>query len=62
MGDIKFGKNGEWAEFGMLQVQYHGIKSNAPRPVPRHGHADGRSLRPSWKPGKIIYPFEKARP
>ena len=27
MGDIKFGKGGEWAEGRMLQVQYHGIKS-----------------------------------
>ena len=25
---IKFGKNGEWAESGMMQVQYHSIKSN----------------------------------
>jgi len=28
MGDIKFGKGGEWAESRMLQVQYHGIKGN----------------------------------
>ena len=28
MGDVKFGKNGEWAESGMMQVQYHDIKSN----------------------------------
>ena len=27
MGDVKFGKGGEWAEGRMLQVQYHGIKS-----------------------------------
>ena len=27
MGDIKFGPGGEWAKSGMLQVQYHGIKS-----------------------------------
>ena len=25
---IKYGKNGEWANSGMMQVQYHGIKSN----------------------------------
>ena len=28
MGDIRFGKNGEWAESGMMQVQYHSIKGN----------------------------------
>ena len=26
MGDIKFGKNGEWTKSGMMQVQYHDIK------------------------------------
>jgi branched-chain amino acid transport system substrate-binding protein len=29
MGDIKFGKNGEWTKSGMLQVQYHGITDAA---------------------------------
>ena len=29
MGDIKFGKNGEWEKGRMLQVQYHGIKQDA---------------------------------
>ncbi len=27
MGDVKFGKGGEWEQGRMLQVQYHGIKS-----------------------------------
>ena len=29
MGDIRFGKNGEWTKSGMLQVQYHGITDAA---------------------------------
>ncbi len=43
MGSIKFGKNGEWAKSGMLQVQYHGIKPDSrSRTVPRHGLSDHR--------------------
>ena len=41
MGDVKFGKGGEWAKGRMLQVQYHGIKrATTLDAVPRHGHAD----------------------
>ena len=29
MGDIRFGKNGEWTKSGMLQVQYHDITDAA---------------------------------
>ena len=29
MGDVKFGKDGEWATSRMLQVQYHDIKNNS---------------------------------
>jgi branched-chain amino acid transport system substrate-binding protein len=60
MGDIKFGKNGEWAESGMMQVQYHGIKGND------LGQFRGMDVQTVVAPakmstGKVIYPFEKAR-
>jgi branched-chain amino acid transport system substrate-binding protein len=61
MGDIKFGKNGEWAEGRMLQVQYHGIKQGAGLDVWR-GMSYQNVLTPSkYKTGEVVYPFEKAR-
>jgi branched-chain amino acid transport system substrate-binding protein len=60
-GDIKFGKGGEWAESGMLQVQYHSIKQGAGLDVWR-GMSYQTVLTPDkMKTGEVIYPFEKAR-
>jgi branched-chain amino acid transport system substrate-binding protein len=60
MGDIKFGKGGEWAESRMLQVQYHGIKGNT---VDQFKGMDTQMvLTPAdLKTGNIIYPYEKAK-
>jgi branched-chain amino acid transport system substrate-binding protein len=60
MGDIKFGKGGEWAESRMLQVQYHGIKGNI---VDQFKGMDTQTvLTPAdLKTGNIIYPYEKAK-
>src|SRR6476660_1943753 len=60
IGDIKFGKGGEWAESRMLQVQYHGIKGNS---VDQFKGMDTQTvLTPAdLKTGNIIYPYEKAR-
>ena len=60
MGDIKFGKGGEWAESRMLQVQYHGIKGNT---VDQFKGMDTQTvLTPAdLKTGDIIYPYEKAK-
>ena len=61
LGDVKYGKNGEWAKSGMLQVQYHGIKKGAGLDVWR-GMSYQTVLTPSnLKTGNLIYPFEKAR-
>jgi branched-chain amino acid transport system substrate-binding protein len=61
LGEIKFGKNGEWTESGMMQVQYHGIKSNA---LDQFRGMDTQAVvhPPKFETGKVIYPFEKARP
>jgi branched-chain amino acid transport system substrate-binding protein len=61
LGEIKFGKNGEWTESGMLQVQYHGIKSGA---LDQFRGMDTQAVvhPPKFETGKVIYPFEKARP
>ena len=60
MGDVKFGKGGEWAEGRMLQVQYHGIKSTE---LDQFRGMDTQTvLTPSqYKTGDVVYPFEKAK-
>ena len=61
MGDIKFGKNGEWEKGRMLQVQYHDIKSSELDQF--RGMDTETVLTPAeYKTGDVIYPFEKARP
>jgi branched-chain amino acid transport system substrate-binding protein len=60
MGDVKFGKGGEWEKGRMLQVQYHGIKSGE---VDQFRGMDTQTvLTPAdLKTGNAIYPFEKAK-
>jgi branched-chain amino acid transport system substrate-binding protein len=60
MGDIRFGKNGEWATSRMLQVQYHDIKSGA---LDQFRGMDTQTvLTPAdLKTGGVIYPYEKAK-
>jgi branched-chain amino acid transport system substrate-binding protein len=60
LGDIKFGKGGEWAESRMLQVQYHDIKGNG---VDQFKGMDTQTvLTPAdLKTGNIIHPYEKAK-
>ena len=60
MGDVKFGKDGEWATSRMLQVQYHDIKNNS---VESHRGMDTQTVLtpPDLKTGDIIYPYEKAK-
>jgi branched-chain amino acid transport system substrate-binding protein len=61
MGDVKFGKGGEWAEGRMLQVQYRGIKQGDGLDVYR-GMSYQTVLTPAdLKTGDVIYPYEKAK-
>ncbi|HEU5019248.1 MAG TPA: amino acid ABC transporter substrate-binding protein [Pseudolabrys sp.] len=61
MGPVKFGKNGEWAEGRMLQVQYHGITNDANLETWR-GMSYQTVLTPkNLATGKVVYPYEKAR-
>jgi branched-chain amino acid transport system substrate-binding protein len=61
MGDIRFGKNGEWTKSGMMQVQYHGITDAANLETWR-GMSYQTVLTPDdQKTGDIIYPYEKAK-
>jgi len=61
LGDVKFGKNGEWAKSGMMQVQYHSIKGNA---VDQFKGMDTQTVvagPQGMKTGNFIYPYEKAK-
>jgi branched-chain amino acid transport system substrate-binding protein len=61
MGDIKFGKNGEWEKGRMLQVQYHGIKKTDGLETWRGMSYQTVVTPDQYKTGNVIYPFEKAK-
>jgi branched-chain amino acid transport system substrate-binding protein len=61
MGDIRFGKDGEWTTSGMLQVQYHDIKGNSLDQFKGMDTQTVVSGPPGVKTGKAIYPYEKAK-
>ena len=59
VGDVKFGKQGEWEEERTLAAQFQNITSNS--------IDDFRELKteviiypPKYKSGEVIYPYEKA--
>jgi branched-chain amino acid transport system substrate-binding protein len=60
MGDIKFGKGGEWAEARVVQVQFRNIKGND---VAQFKGVDSQTVvAPSeFASGTVIYPMEKAK-
>ena len=60
LGDIKFGKFGEWAESRVLQVQFRGIKNNDPA---QFKDIDTQAVVDpvEWSSDTLIYPYEKAR-
>ena len=60
MGDVRFGKQGEWAESRFLVVQYHGIKDNT---LDQFRGMDTQTIvgPKEFATGKLIYPYEKAK-
>ncbi|MGC2116760.1 MAG: amino acid ABC transporter substrate-binding protein [Pseudolabrys sp.] len=59
VGDVKFGRQGEWAEERTLAAQFQNIEGNS--------IDDFRDLKteviiypPQYKSGEVIYPYEKA--
>jgi branched-chain amino acid transport system substrate-binding protein len=61
MGNISFGKNGEWAKSEFMQVQYHDITDAANLDTWR-GMSYQTVLTPEdLKTGDVIYPYEKAK-
>jgi branched-chain amino acid transport system substrate-binding protein len=60
LGDVRFGKNGEWAESRVLQVQFHDIKGNDVEQFRTMGTQT--LLTPElYNSGSVIFPFEKAK-
>jgi branched-chain amino acid transport system substrate-binding protein len=60
VGDVKFGKGGEWAESRVLQVQFQNVKGNDV------GQFKDISTQvvvspAQYESGKVIYPYEKAK-
>jgi branched-chain amino acid transport system substrate-binding protein len=59
VGDIAFGKEGEWAEDRMLSTQFHDIKTNSVDEF-RDLKTEAVVYPPALKTGDVIYPYEKA--
>lgn len=60
VGDVRFGKNGEWAEERMLQVQFQNIKGNAIEEFTDMGKTV--IVTPAkYQTGKVIFPYADAR-
>jgi branched-chain amino acid transport system substrate-binding protein len=60
LGDVKFGKDGEWAEDRMLQIQFHEVKSNDVEQF-RTMNTQTVLTPAEYKSGNVIYPYEKAK-
>jgi branched-chain amino acid transport system substrate-binding protein len=60
LGDVRFGKGGEWAESRVLQIQFHDVKGNDVEQFRTMGTQT--LLTPElYNSGKAIFPFEKAK-
>jgi branched-chain amino acid transport system substrate-binding protein len=58
VGDVKFGKNGEWAKSRVLQVQFRDVQPNNLEQFA--GPGKRIVLYPKeWKSGDIVYPYKK---
>jgi branched-chain amino acid transport system substrate-binding protein len=60
LGDVKFGKGGEWAQSRVLQVQFQNIKGNDPAQF-KDMSTQVVVDPPTYTSGKLIYPYDKAK-
>ena len=60
VGDVKFGKDGEWAKSRVLQVQFQNVKGND---VAQFKDMSTQVVvaPAEYESGKVIYPYEKAK-
>jgi branched-chain amino acid transport system substrate-binding protein len=58
---VKFGKDGEWAQSRVLQIQFQNVKGNDVAQF-KDIISTQVVLTPSeYASGKVIYPYEKAK-
>jgi len=60
LGDVKFGKGGEWAESRLILVQYRNISGNDIEQF-RGVEKQAIVLPQEYKTGDVIYPYTEAR-
>jgi branched-chain amino acid transport system substrate-binding protein len=60
LGDVKFGKGGEWAQSRVLQVQFQHVKGNSVDQF-RDISTQVVVAPDQYKSGSVIYPYEKAK-
>jgi branched-chain amino acid transport system substrate-binding protein len=59
VGDIKFGKDGEWAQSRVLQVQFQNIKGNGLDQF-KNVSVQEIAAPAQYRTGKFIYPYTDA--
>jgi len=59
-GDVKFGRDGEWAQSRVLQIQFHDVKSNDVEQF-RTMNTQTVVTPAEYKSGDVVYPYEKAK-
>jgi branched-chain amino acid transport system substrate-binding protein len=60
LGDVKFGKGGEWAQSRVLQVQFQHVKGNDVAQF-KDMHTQVVVSPAEYKSGDVVYPYEKAK-
>ena len=60
LGEVKFGKGGEWAEPRVLQVQFQNVKGNDPMQF-KDVSTQVVVSPPAYESGSLIYPYERAK-
>jgi branched-chain amino acid transport system substrate-binding protein len=60
VGDVKFGKQGEWAEERTMAAQFQNIKGNTIDDI-RDLSKEVIVYPPKFKTGEVIYPYENAK-
>src|SRR5260370_9391895 len=62
VGDVKFGKAGEWAQGRVLQVQFHGVNKGNGVEQFRATNTQTVVTPAEYKAADLVYPYEKAKP
>jgi len=60
VGDVSFGKGGEWAKSRVFQAQFRGIKGNGVDQF-KDPNTEVIITPAEYKSGTVIYPYEKAK-